>query len=231
MSTRLNNTAVSKQILHLQKTYPAFIQSAFAAILLWLYDYPCYYGGRFLARNLPKQCFTTALDQAIPFLPWTITIYLGCYAFWAYNYVTSIMYEQKKYRFIIAHCLGEAVCFLAFILLPTTMLRPEVTGTTIFDALTRFTYAHDSADNLLPSIHVFASWLCWIGVRGNKHVPVWYQTVSFFMAAAVCISTLTIKQHVLVDVFAGILTAEISYLIADLTVTLIQRRKNKDAAR
>ena len=63
-------------------------------------------------------------------------------------------------------------------------------------------------------MHCFYSWLSWIGVRRNRYIPGWYQVISLLIAVAVCISTLTVKQHYLADVPAGIILAEISYLMA-----------------
>ena len=94
------------------------------------------------------------------------------------------------------------------------MVRPEIEGTTVFDWLLRLTYFFDAADNLFPSIHCFVSWLCWIGVRGKKEIPKWYRIVSLLMAVFICISTLTVKQHVIADVPAGIALAELSYFLS-----------------
>ena len=71
-----------------------------------------------------------------------------------------------------------------------------------------FVYSVDAADNLFPSIHCLVSWLCYAGVRGKRSVPVWYQRASCVMAVLVCVSTVTTKQHVLVDVAGGVLLAE-----------------------
>ncbi len=61
---------------------------------------------------------------------------------------------------------------------------------------------------MFPSIHCLVSWLCYAGLRGRKDVPDWYRRVSLVLAVMVCISTLLTKQHVIADVFGGILLAE-----------------------
>ena len=110
--------------------------------------------------------------------------------------------------------LAKAVCFLLFLLIPTTNVRPEITGKSVWDALMKLLYSIDAADNLFPSIHCLNSWLCWIGVRKNREIPAAYRYFSLVVAVAVCISTLTTKQHVIADVIGGVLLAELSYLIA-----------------
>jgi membrane-associated phospholipid phosphatase len=94
---------------------------------------------------------------------------------------------------------------------PTTNVRPEITGSGIWDQLMLFLYQVDAADNLFPSIHCLVSWLCYIGLRGRQNVPAGYRFFSCVMAVAVCISTLTTRQHVLADVAGGILLAEGCY--------------------
>jgi membrane-associated phospholipid phosphatase len=92
-----------------------------------------------------------------------------------------------------------------------------VTGNSIWDMAMRFLYQVDSADNLFPSIHCLTSWMCYIGIRGRKNVPLGYRIFSCLMAVAVFLSTLTTKQHVLVDVAGGVLLAEICYWITGHT--------------
>ncbi len=175
-----------------------------------------YQGGRLIAKDLPHINMTTPLDAWIPVLSWTVLIYWGiAVPFWIINYCLCSYYDKyDSQSFVLSHYIGHAVCFLFFVLLPTTMQRPELAGSTLFDRLLILVYQSDRADNLLPSIHCFTSWLCWIGTRKNPRIPIWYQYVSLMIAIAICLSTLTVKQHVIVDVIAGIVLAELSYYIA-----------------
>ena len=190
-----------------------------------LYNLFVFYGSRIFERGRLHHDLTIALDGAIPLLPWTILIYYAAFLFWAALYYLCITYDKSGgRRFLIAHFLGETVCLLVFVCYPTTMARPEITGTTIFDRLMTFTYSVDTPDNLLPSIHCFVSWLCWIGTRNNPHFPRRYQYLTLFAAIAICFSTLTVKQHVIVDAAAGIALAELSYLLAGPVGRLFRRK-------
>ena len=194
-----------------------------------VFNFTVYWGARLLAGEYPHYNFTLPIDRRIPFVPWTILIYWGCYIFWILNYCLSAAGTRGS-RFLAAHFLGECVCFLFFILMPTTMERPQIVETTIFDTLIKMTYSVDQADNLLPSIHCFVSWLCFIGVRDDREIPKWYRIASLLMAVAVCISTLTVKQHVIIDVVAGILLAEASYLAAGKLLLFFRNGKNRIAS-
>ena len=174
-----------------------------------------YYVSKLLTRNAYRYDITLEIDGRIPLVTWMIIIYFAAFAYWALNYILSTVYDTSGTdRFIRSHFIGETICFFIFTFFPTVMTRPEITGSSIFDRLVAFTYWIDSPINVFPSIHCFASTLCFIGVRKNPHIPRWYKFFSFFMTAAICISTVTVKQHVFLDVIAGIALAEISYLLS-----------------
>ena len=172
-----------------------------------------YYGARILTADRFHYDLSSSLDERIPFVPWTIAIYWGCYVFWAVNYVIGCRQEKERaFRFMGADLLAKLVCMLCFLVLPTTNIRPVIAGDSLWEELMRLLYMVDAADNLFPSIHCLTSWFCFIVVRDNERVPKWYRLASLFMAVCICMSTLTTRQHVLADVAAGIALAEGSYL-------------------
>ena len=167
---------------------------------------------RLLTRGGVHHHVALAADAAIPFLPWTIVIYLGCIGYWFFLYRRiAFLPRERADRFFGANVLGKLLSLPVFVLFPTAMTRPAVTGTTVWDAALRVLYAIDAPDNLFPSIHCLIAWLCWAGVRGNKEVSLPWRVSAAVMAVLVCFSTLTVRQHVLPDVFAGILLAELCY--------------------
>lgn len=174
-----------------------------------------YSGSRLLTANWRHYNIETALDRRIPLVPWTIVIYFGCYLFWAANYVLCVRLDRRSaWRFLGADFLAKLVCLICFLILPTTNTRPEIMGDSFWDLLMRFLYQVDAADNLFPSIHCLTSWFCYIGIRRRREVPVWYRAFSCLFALAVFVSTLTTKQHVLIDVIAGVVLAEAAYWVS-----------------
>lgn len=174
-----------------------------------------YYAARRLAFALPHHDLTTALDRLLPFLPWTVAVYFGGYLFWLVNYsLCAFGGETQRDRFFCADLAAKTICFALFILLPTTNVRPDVVGDDLWSALMRLLYRLDAADNLFPSIHCLTSWLSWITVRKRQDIPCAYRIASLIAAVAICFSTLTTRQHVLVDVFGGIALAEVCYALA-----------------
>lgn len=182
-------------------------------VLAW--DLVVYSGSRLVTRGMIHYNMSLPLDGQIPLIPWTASIYLVCYAFWVVNYILAVRQrEPEAFRFVGAELLAKTVSLVFFLLLPTTMIRPAVTGSGFWNDVMRLIYRTDAADNLFPSLHCMISWFCYIGVRKNPEIPRWYRVFSLVFALAVCVSTVTTKQHVLVDIGAGIALAELCYWIA-----------------
>lgn len=160
---------------------------------------------------------TTKFDLMVPLAPDWMYIYWGCYLFWIVNYILVARIhtdEPKKfYQFVTADMMSRIICGFFYFLMPTTNARPEVIGDTFAHTLLRILYALDQPANLFPSIHCFVSWMCYIGIRGNRKVPAWYRGFSCIFALLVVISTQTTKQHYIVDAVAGLILAEVLFVM------------------
>ncbi len=175
-----------------------------------------YFGTRLLTAGRVHYDISCALDGRIPLVSWTVAIYFGSYLFWIVNYVIGARQRRDEaFRLLSADFAAKLVCLICFLVFPTTNVRPDIAGSSVWDSLMRFLYEIDAADNLFPSIHCLTSWFGFIAVRSNEHVPKWYRAISLVTALAICVSTLTTKQHVLVDVFAGVALAEGSYRLVE----------------
>ena len=182
------------------------------AALLW--NQLVYWGGAALAETRHHYQFSTALDRAIPLIPWAVCIYFGCYAFWALHYCLCAAVPLRARRFFTADFIAKGVCFVFFVGLPTTMARPAVQGLNVWESLVRALYILDAPVNLFPSIHCLNSWLCWASARDIPAFSHGYKAFALCAAVAVCVSTLTLRQHVLLDVAGGILLAEVCWRLA-----------------
>ena len=99
--------------------------------------------------------------------------------------------------------------------MPTTNVRPTFDINSSSTWLMSFLYNIDKPTNLFPSIHCLVSWFCYIGIRKNKSIPLWYRTFTMFFAIAIMVSTQVTKQHYIYDVIGGVLIAEITYYISN----------------
>lgn len=177
-----------------------------------------YSGTMMLCKEFYHHDFTTSFDRMVPLIPEFTSIYLICYAFWAANYILiGRIGKEHMYRFLVGDFLSRMICGLFFVFLPTTLVRPEITGTGFWDQVLRLVYTVDQSANLFPSIHCLVSWFCYIGIRGQKQIPKWYRAFSMIFAILVCVSTQVTKQHYIIDVCGGIVLGELCYRIGQKT--------------
>ena len=167
-------------------------------ILAFLWNQIVYCGSRMLMKNHFHYDITTPLDSLIPVIPWTLSIYVFSFLYWPFQYLMCCRPgKDYAYRFLSADFFAKTICLVCFLVFPTTTLRPPISEHGFWNQSLNLLYRLDAPDNLFPSIHCLVSWPYRLFVLG--------------MALAICISTLTTKQHVIPDVAAGILLAEFSY--------------------
>ncbi|MGM9605687.1 MAG: phosphatase PAP2 family protein [Faecousia sp.] len=178
-------------------------------------------GTKLLMAGAHHYNFESAWDLAIPFLPWTVVIYIGAFLYWSISIVLILRSGTgNAFRFLGAHCLSLLIALVFFLFLPTTNTRPVPGNDTLWDWCMRVVYAVDTPDNLFPSLHCELSWLCCLALKNVPEVPRSGKRFALVFSLLVFVSTLTTKQHTLMDVFAGWLTAELSFrLCGSRTVT------------
>ncbi len=179
----------------------------------------CIYIGVAQFRNmLSFSSLATTLDERIPLITPFVIFYVLAYVQWVLNYVLIGRNSKELcYRFVSGDILSKIICLFFFVFFPTTLVRPEITGTDIFSRLVQFIYTVDSPVNLFPSIHCLESWCC-IRAAFQLHLKTvkrtrMYQVATIIMSLGVFTSTLFIKQHVIVDVFGGIAAFEVGMAI------------------
>ena len=179
-------------------------------VLLVIINLIVYEGTQFLMLHAKHWDLALPLDARIPFRPAWIVIYILAYLQWAVGYVL-IARESRAHcnRVLAGEIIAKFICMLFFIALPTRIERPVVEGSGVFAALTRLIFASDLPGNLFPSIHCLESWICFRGAIGMKRVPRWYAPAMLAFTLMVFASTVLVKQHVLVDIPAAILVAEL----------------------
>ncbi|AAK79457.1 membrane-associated phospholipid phosphatase [Clostridium acetobutylicum] len=184
-------------------------------ILCVIFNFSVYSGARLFYKDAVFHNLTSYLDNKIPVVPIFTVIYLGSYIFWIINYILiSKVNKNVCYRLIMADLLGKLICGIIYIVYPTTNIRPHIVSSGIFVDMLKFLYSVDAANNLFPSIHCLVSWYCFAGIRNCKTIPVWYRYLSLFIAIMICVSTLTTKQHVIIDVFGGVILAELTWQLS-----------------
>jgi membrane-associated phospholipid phosphatase len=163
----------------------------------------------------PRLLPMTAIDTWTPFLPATVFVYLSDYLL-AFVAFMSLERRESVHRFlwVFMTCVGVAgVVHWGF---PTTYPRenfpiPQDAHLMSQWALRALRF-FDSPNSCLPSLHVAtATGSAVLVYRENRKLS----GRLFAWAMAVCASTLTAKQHYLVDVLAGWLMLVVVLFVVD----------------
>lgn len=148
----------------------------------------------------------TNIDNYIPLLPLFVVPYLFGLVFWIFSILKINLSKDEKLikEFNLMVILASIVSVAIYILIPTFVTRPVVTGTDMFSEILRFIYSNDHVYNAAPSGHTFYTILCFVGLNrilpGKKYL--WG-----LLSILIIISTVLTKQHNFLDIVIGIVFA------------------------
>jgi hypothetical protein len=165
------------------------------------------------ARRLAPHEIATAWDMHIPFWPQWIWVYGLTYVvpFAALLWVRERAHFQRA---LVAIGLASVGAYAVFLLWPVAAPQPTL-GSSLADRLLALQYRYDrgSGANQLPSLHVAIAWILFAAISGNDRAH-WRARIAGCVALAISLSTLFVKQHLIADVFTGVVTAGAAYWVA-----------------
>lgn len=168
-----------------------------------------YYLPKLLTLRRVHHQMASRWDHRLPVVPAFISVYILAYAQWIVSYIRLARRDPRALRQVArASVISETLAAVVYVLCPTTLHRPEITGTGLWARLTRLIYQADTPQCLFPSMHCLQSWLCFRGTTLARGTGRPEQGASLVFTLLVCASTVLVGQHVLVDIPAGILFAE-----------------------
>lgn len=162
----------------------------------------------------------TPFDKYIPFCEYFIIPYI----FWFVYMLIAVLFfifvnpdKKEYYQMVFSLGTGMTLFLMVSYIYPNGLdLRPaEMVRDNIFTDTVQLLYRHDSPTNVLPSIHVYNSLAIHIAFAKSKMLERdrWLIGASFMLTCLIILSTVFLKQHSLIDVFAGIGLAVISYFV------------------
>lgn len=187
-------------------------------ILIIIMQFLTYFGTQLINKQYIAYDFTIEyIDNLFPVITFFILFYVLSYPWWYLSPIIVANTNQTRFfNWTVAILLCFFISGLIFVFIPTTITRPVIDNNNLFDWLTNYIYLHDSPErpiNLFPSYHCLFSWFCFMGVRRQKNIRIWYRISSLIFALLICLSTQFIKQHYIVDFIAALILAEVVFLI------------------
>lgn len=154
----------------------------------------------------------TDLDRNIPFLKIFVLPYAGWYFFVGIAlFLLCIRDRSIYYTTMISIDIGLLICYTTYFFFQTTVPRPALTGDDIFIQLLAFIYASDPPYNCFPSIHCLISYLIMKAYNNCGDKKVSTSVIINGIAVLIIISTLFVKQHVVLDAISAILLGDIIF--------------------
>ena len=173
-----------------------------------------------LERVVPLQFHTvwTPLDDVIPFCEYFVIPYLLWFLYIAlvviYLFFTNVSDYYKCCAFLF---IGMTICLIIYTFFPNQQnLRPvQLPRNNIFSDMVAILYGTDTSTNVCPSIHVFNSIGVHIAILKNEqlHKKKWIVVCSTILAISICLATVFLKQHSVVDGICGVLLAILMYVL------------------
>lgn len=204
-----------------RKLRPSNITSPeFRHLLLLLY-WPIY-GLTFLilerGLTLDYHPVEAALDAKIPFCEYFVPAYYFWFVFLiGIHFYTGFFdvpaFKKLMYFIIITYTVTSVI----YIIYPTKQeLRPaEFSGDNIFIAIINGLYNFDTNTNVCPSLHVigsfavlFTSWHC------KRFKTFWWQFGFVSATVLICLSTVFLKQHSVIDIWTALALCAAAYPFA-----------------
>lgn len=190
---------------------------------IWVLSYAFIYLPWFiyLEKTVTKNYHVmyTRLDDFIPFNEYFIVPYL----LWFIYVSVAIIYfffhsKEDYYRLCTFLFTGMTISLLICTLFPNgTNFRPVIIpDKNVFSKIVSVLYSADTCTNVFPSIHVFNSIGVHIAImrsqlfKGRRII----RTASFVLMVSICLATVFLKQHSVLDGFGSFLMAYgIYYLV------------------
>jgi membrane-associated phospholipid phosphatase len=163
---------------------------------------------------LPLQFSKSNVDNSIPFIPESIFIYSSQLLF-LFLALWNDKDEMARTKIFYAMLIATGIASFIFMIFPVELPRDKIEMQGIMAYCWQGLYRIDPSSNCFPSLHVtFAIIATNVLVSINSFwrffAPSW--------ALLICLSTLTTKQHYLIDVVGGVFLAMISLTLANLKI-------------
>lgn len=184
-------------------------------VVLIAFQSLCYFISKLFGSN--PHLIGGVIDSKIPFNIWFIIPY--CIWYLLIFLIPYYLYKKDKnifIKYIISYLFCTVIANIIFIVYPTYVDRPVVTGTSILELITRIVFWVDTpAQNCFPSLHCAVSMLFILYMFECKKCPLYLKILTLIISILIMIATLCTKQHVFIDLVSGDVLAIVSYIIVN----------------
>ena len=163
------------------------------------------------------------IDDMIPFIPYFVIFYFLWYIFLFLIPLLILKYDKKVFdKYILVSVVYTLLEVIIFILLPTTMNRADFIVNNMSTFLVDLAYKVDyPVRNLFPSAHCAFALLFIMATLDLKKLNIKYKLLIIISSILIILSTVFVKQHVIVDfIGAFCIIVPMYYIIRSKSINL-----------
>lgn len=184
------------------KNHPVVFMGVYTAVYFGIFSF-------LEATVTPRFIIHSPIDDYIPFCEYFIVPYL----MW-FIYVPAVLFylvandRDSFWRMVKMMFVGNMICLILYALFPNgVMPKRPVEADNIFSRMVNVLYYSDTPTNVCPSIHVLDTLSAHIALTRSRYLRTskGLKMASFAFFIMICISTVTLKQHSIIDIFASLL--------------------------
>lgn len=181
--------------------------------LLLEYNFPADYAGLHIIH--------CPLDDIIPFCEWFVIPYLLWFLYMPAVFLFLFYHSKNEfYRICAYEFTGMTICLIIYTLFPNGLdLRlSNIDRNNLLVDLVLLLYDSDTPTNVCPSIHVFGTLSAHICLINSPHMKELktrelIKKISWILTILICLSTVFLKQHSVIDLVCGVILSIILYFV------------------
>lgn len=181
--------------------------------LILEYKFPADYPGLYMIHS--------PLDDIIPFCEWFVIPYLLWFLYMPAVFLFLFYHSKNEfYRMCAYEFTGMTICLIIYSIFPNGLdLRlTDIERSNILVELVHFLYSSDTPTNVCPSIHVFGTLSAHICLVNSPHMKELktrqrIKQLSWILTVLICLSTVFLKQHSIIDLVCGVTLSTILYFV------------------
>ena len=158
-----------------------------------------------------------SLDNLIPFCEWFIFPY---FSWFLYMVITGFYFlfndDEAFEHYLLSMFFGFFISMTIMSVFPNGQdLRPTSYNANFAAQIVKWTQQFDTNTNVFPSMHVVGALSAWFAIMNSKKLKpkVWLQVLNWLLCASIILATVFLKQHSVLDVFAGVAICAITFFV------------------
>jgi PAP2 superfamily. len=155
-----------------------------------------------------------ALDNLIPFCEWFIFPYFSWFLYMIISGFYFLFNDEEAFEhYMLSLIIGFFISTTIISVFPNGQdLRPTVYNANFAAQIMKWTQQFDTNTNVFPSMHVVGAICVWFAIAKSETLRSkrWLQVCNWLLCTAIILATVFLKQHSVLDVFAGMVVAGIA---------------------